>query len=436
MSGDHSSDEGYVVRARGLPWSATEEDVMKFFDNVNIKGGTAGIQLTLSREGRPSGECYVELCSEADLDAALKKHNNNMGHRYVEVFRSKKSEMDWVVRRSGAAAASPADEGCVRLRGLPYSCSKEEIANFFSGLEVVPNGITIPLDVQGRSSGEAYVQFVDKDVAERAMEKNKEKIGHRYIEIFRSSLNEIRAAQGAGKVRPLSARPTPYDRADRWGGGGRFGGRGGRRGFQSDYDEYYGDASTGTWGATGAASGGMGRGSGGGGGGMKNMGGKGWQSMTGHTVHMRGLPFRSTESDIIDFFRPLNPVHVHMLFDDSGRPSGQANVDFSTHDEAVKAMAKDKSHMAHRYIELFLNSTPAGGYGGYGAMAGAGAGAGQAAGGLGRAGFNGGQWGDAQQGGYTDAAYGGGFGAGGYGAMGGFNGSSQMAGNSYSGTFM
>ena len=29
-----------------------------------------------------------------------------------------------------------------------------------------------------------------------------------------------------------------------------------------------------------------------------------------------------------------------MLFDDSGRPSGQANVDFSTHDEAVKAMAK------------------------------------------------------------------------------------------------
>ena len=33
---------------------------------------------------------------------------------------------------------------------------------------------------------------------------------------------------------------------------------------------------------------------------MKSMGGKGWQSMTGHTVHMRGLPFRSTESDIIE----------------------------------------------------------------------------------------------------------------------------------------
>ena len=61
--------------------------------------------------------------------------------------------------------------------------------------------------------------------------------------------------------------------------------------------------------------------------------------------------------------------------------------------------------MAHRYIELFLNSTPAGGYGAYGGVAAAGTG--QAAGGIGRAGFNGGQWTDAQQGSYTDAAYGG-----------------------------
>ena len=55
---------------------------------------------------------------------------------------------------------------------LPLGCP--------AGLEVVPNGITIPLDGQGRSSGEAYVQFVNKEVAEKAMAKNKEKIGHRW----------------------------------------------------------------------------------------------------------------------------------------------------------------------------------------------------------------------------------------------------------------
>ena len=62
-------------------------------------------------------------------------------------------------------------------------------------------------------------------------------------------------------------------------------------GYQSDYDDYYGDGSSGGW---------SGNGSGRSGAGMKSMGGKGWQSMTGHTVHMRGLPFRSTESDIIE----------------------------------------------------------------------------------------------------------------------------------------
>ena len=49
-----------------------------------------------------------------------------------------------------------------------------------AGLEIVPNGITLPTDYQGRSTGEAYVQFVNKDVAERALEKHKEKIGHRW----------------------------------------------------------------------------------------------------------------------------------------------------------------------------------------------------------------------------------------------------------------
>lgn len=51
---------------------------------------------------------------------------------------------------------------------------------FWVGLEIVPNGITLLTDYSGRSSGEAYVQFVNREVAEKALLKHREKIGHRW----------------------------------------------------------------------------------------------------------------------------------------------------------------------------------------------------------------------------------------------------------------
>lgn len=47
------------------------------------------------------------------------------------------------------------------------------------GLEITTHGVLLAVDHQGRSTGEAFVQFVNKDHAERALEKNKQCIGHR-----------------------------------------------------------------------------------------------------------------------------------------------------------------------------------------------------------------------------------------------------------------
>ena len=66
------------------------------------------------------------------LHRALSKSNNFIGKRYVEVFESKSGEMEWICKRMG----QPPDRGneaVVRLRGLPFDCSKEEIAQFFTG---------------------------------------------------------------------------------------------------------------------------------------------------------------------------------------------------------------------------------------------------------------------------------------------------------------
>ena len=86
-------------------------------------------------------------------------------------------------------------------------------------------------------------------------------------------------------------------------------------------------------------------------------GGSTFQSTTGHCVHMRRLPYRATENDIYNFFSPLNPVRVHIEIGPDGRVTGEADVEFATHEDAVAAMSKDKANMQHRYVELFLNST-------------------------------------------------------------------------------
>jgi hypothetical protein len=42
--------------------------------------------------------------------------------------------MEWVVKHSGLNFENAMDDGCVGFRGLPFGCSKEEIAQFFSGM--------------------------------------------------------------------------------------------------------------------------------------------------------------------------------------------------------------------------------------------------------------------------------------------------------------
>ncbi|XP_023677279.1 heterogeneous nuclear ribonucleoprotein H3 isoform X1 [Paramormyrops kingsleyae] len=420
------NDEGFVVRIRGLPWSCTQEEVASFFSDCEIVGGVSGVCFTYSKEGRPSGEAFIELKTADDFKNAIAKDRKYMGHRYIEVFKSNRSEMDWVLKRCGPSDYDSCSGCMLRLRGLPFGCSKEEIVQFFAGLKIVPNGITLPMDYQGRSTGEAFVQFASKEIAEKALGKHKERIGHRYIEIFKSSRNEIRAYYELPR-RMMGQRPGPYDRPV-MGRGGFFGpgpGRGsglldqmrsggGYSGGYGGFDSYNGFNNycfgngmfedrvrgdrgrgkgaffhAGHWRAccwhgsviiatilcpnasrmalcdhcyrsngamivrllTPAGVGGHGYGG--------SDSGSGFHS--GHFVHMRGLPFRATEADIANFFTPLNPIRVHIDVAPNGKSTGEADVEFASHEDAVSAMSKDKNHMQHRYIELFLNSTASGG---------------------------------------------------------------------------
>lgn len=163
----------------------------------------------------------------------------------------------------------------------------------------------------------------------------------RYIEIFKSSSAEVRTDYEPQRKPMGMHRPGPYDRPSGVRGYNMMS-RGGsyermRRGG------YGGGVSDGRYGDSGST----------------------FQSTTGHCVHMRGLPYRASETDIYNFFSPLNPVRVHIEVGPDGRVTGEADVEFATHEDAVAAMSKDKANMQHRYVELFLNSTSGGSNGAY-----------------------------------------------------------------------
>merc|ERR1711997_1184747 len=70
---------------------------------------------------------------------------------------------------------------------------------------------------------------------------------------------------------------------------------------------------------------------------------------------MQGIPFNVTESDIAEWFSSVvDPMKVEINYSPDGRPSGNAFVLFANLPDAKKAMSKNKEHMQHRYVELFL----------------------------------------------------------------------------------
>jgi len=120
----------HIVKLRGLPYSAQVKDVMDFLSDCNIKRAADGIKFTFSADGRPSGEAFVEMCSGGDVERAIEHHEGSMGHRYIEVFRAQRSQMDWDTRKNEPESEG---EGVVRLRGLPYGCTEDQIRTFFTG---------------------------------------------------------------------------------------------------------------------------------------------------------------------------------------------------------------------------------------------------------------------------------------------------------------
>lgn len=89
-----TSNRCRVIRARGLPWQSTEDDLINFFVGLNIVSG--GIVSCLSQAGRRNGEAMVKFETFEQRQLALARHKHFMAARYIEVYAASDDEFDSV----------------------------------------------------------------------------------------------------------------------------------------------------------------------------------------------------------------------------------------------------------------------------------------------------------------------------------------------------
>lgn len=195
---DDEIDGTCIVRARGLPWQSSDQDIARFFRGLNVAKG--GVALCLSPQGRRNGEALVRFVSQEHRDMALKRHKHHIGNRYIEVYRA--SGEDFLAVAGGAsneaqAFLSKGAQVIIRMRGLPYDCTAKQVLEFFANGENSctvldgSDGILFVKKPDGRATGDAFVLFSQETDAPKALSKHRESIGQRYIELFRSTTAEV-----------------------------------------------------------------------------------------------------------------------------------------------------------------------------------------------------------------------------------------------------
>ncbi|XP_024938562.1 RNA-binding protein fusilli isoform X3 [Cephus cinctus] len=216
-SKDEEVDNDCVVRARGLPWQSSDQDIAKFFRGLNVAKG--GVALCLSPMGRRNGEALVRFVSKEHRDMALKRHKHHIGSRYLDLFKATGEDFVQVAGGTSGEAHAFLSRGAqviVRMRGLPYDCVAKQVLEFFlageNSCQVLDGeeGVLFVKKPDGRATGDAFVLFAKEEDASKALSKHRDLIGSRYIELFRSTTAEVQQVLNrALDPKPYEAPPPP-----------------------------------------------------------------------------------------------------------------------------------------------------------------------------------------------------------------------------------
>lgn len=79
-----------VLKLRGLPYSATESDIVEFFGDFTLN--EENVHIARRPDGKATGEAYTEFPSAEVAKKAMCKDKMTIGSRYVELFPSTPEE--------------------------------------------------------------------------------------------------------------------------------------------------------------------------------------------------------------------------------------------------------------------------------------------------------------------------------------------------------
>ncbi|RZF37025.1 hypothetical protein LSTR_LSTR004713 [Laodelphax striatellus] len=88
-------------------------------------------------------------------------------------------------------------EVIIRMRGLPYDCTADEVLEFFARGDNActvmggTDGVLFVKKPDGQATGVAFVLFAEDEVAPKALSKHRQFIRSRYIELFRITYAEV-----------------------------------------------------------------------------------------------------------------------------------------------------------------------------------------------------------------------------------------------------
>ncbi|XP_057688957.1 probable RNA-binding protein 19 isoform X1 [Corythoichthys intestinalis] len=168
----------FTVKLRGVPFNVKEQQIREFMTPQK----PAAIRIGRKESGNRTGYVYVDLHSEEDVEKALKKNNDYIGGRYIEVFRvdaskwNRNDQKDKIIDRNFTRKLKEdeeeedvADSGRLFVRNLPYTCAEEDVKELFSKHGPLTE-VLFPIDnLTKRPKGFAFITYMIPENAVTAL---------------------------------------------------------------------------------------------------------------------------------------------------------------------------------------------------------------------------------------------------------------------------